>query len=112
MRVYYTQSFSPELNIHELCRLKLIVRIVMKIYPESAVVQLEFDKIKSLLAAHCKTDFAKEKAFIAAKYPFFFQIFLRIRFFDIEVRFFGTAIKKKRVTHYLLLYVKDMYCLK
>ena len=34
----------------------------MKIYPESAVVQLEFDKIKSLLAAHCKTDFAKDKA--------------------------------------------------
>src|SRR5689334_2031407 len=34
----------------------------MKIYPESAVVQLEFDKIKSLLAAHCKTDYAKEKA--------------------------------------------------
>src|SRR3954454_16860666 len=34
----------------------------MKIYPESAVVQLEFDKIKSLLVAHCKTDFAKNKA--------------------------------------------------
>ncbi|TKK70925.1 DNA mismatch repair protein MutS [Ilyomonas limi] len=34
----------------------------MKIYPESAVVQLEFDKVKSLLAAHCKTDFAKNKA--------------------------------------------------
>ena len=34
----------------------------MKTYPESAVVQLEFDKIKSLLAAHCKTDFAKDKA--------------------------------------------------
>ncbi len=34
----------------------------MKIYPESAVVQLEFDKIKSLLAAHCKTEYAKNKA--------------------------------------------------
>jgi hypothetical protein len=41
-----------------------------------------------------ETDLAKEKAFTAAKNPFFFQIFLRIRFFDIEVRFLGTAIQK------------------
>nr|YP_010261557.1 ribosomal protein L32 [Fagus longipetiolata]UIB40639.1 ribosomal protein L32 [Fagus longipetiolata] len=39
-------------------------------------------------------DFANEKAFNATQYPSLFQIFLRIRFFDIEVRFFGTAIKK------------------
>lgn len=52
-------------------------------------------------------DLAKEKALTAAKYPFFFQTFLRIRFFDIEVRFFGTAISKRLI---LLLYVKDMYC--
>ena len=37
-------------------------------------------------------DFPKENAFNAAQYPFFFQNFLRIRFFDTEVRFFGTAI--------------------
>nr|YP_009559870.1 ribosomal protein L32 [Alnus cremastogyne]AZV03504.1 ribosomal protein L32 [Alnus cremastogyne] len=39
-------------------------------------------------------DFANEKAFNAIQYPSIFQIFLRIRFFAIEVRFFGTAIKK------------------
>lgn len=39
-------------------------------------------------------DFPNEKAFNAVQYPPLFQIFLRIRFFDIEVRFFGTAILK------------------
>jgi hypothetical protein len=39
-------------------------------------------------------DFPNEKAFNAVEYPLPFQIFLRIRFFDIEVRFFGTAILK------------------
>jgi DNA mismatch repair protein MutS2 len=34
----------------------------MKIYPESATVQLEFDKIKALLKEHCKSDYAKQKA--------------------------------------------------
>jgi DNA mismatch repair protein MutS2 len=34
----------------------------MRLYPESAYLQLEFDKIKSLLAAHCQTEYAKEKA--------------------------------------------------
>ncbi len=34
----------------------------MKLYPESAVTQLEFDKIKTLLAAHCKTEYAQNKA--------------------------------------------------
>src|SRR3984893_4067238 len=34
----------------------------MKLYPESALVQLEFDKVKTLLAGHCKTEFAKAKA--------------------------------------------------
>jgi DNA mismatch repair protein MutS2 len=34
----------------------------MKVFPESALVQLEFDKIKALLHAHCKTEYAKEKA--------------------------------------------------
>ena len=41
-------------------------------------------------------DFANEKAFNAAQYPPFFQRFLRIRFFNIEVRFFGTAIQKRK----------------
>ena len=34
----------------------------MKIYPESALVQLEFDKIEALLAEQCNTEYARSKA--------------------------------------------------
>ncbi|MGE5519621.1 MAG: endonuclease MutS2 [Candidatus Dadabacteria bacterium] len=34
----------------------------MKLYPESAVAQLEFDKIKELLHQKCRTEYAKSKA--------------------------------------------------
>jgi DNA mismatch repair protein MutS2 len=34
----------------------------MRLYPESAAVQLEFDKVKALLKAHCATEYAKTKA--------------------------------------------------
>jgi DNA mismatch repair protein MutS2 len=34
----------------------------MKVYPESAPVQLEFDKIKNGLHERCRSDYAKEKA--------------------------------------------------
>ena len=34
----------------------------MKLFPESAYIQLEFDKIKTLLAAHCRSEYAIEKA--------------------------------------------------
>src|SRR4051794_644978 len=34
----------------------------MKLFPESALVQLEFDKIKDLLVEHCKSEFAKKQA--------------------------------------------------
>lgn len=34
----------------------------MKLYPESAAVQLEFDKVKFLLTDYCKTEYAKNKA--------------------------------------------------
>ena len=34
----------------------------MKLFPSSAVQQLEFDKIQALLASHCRTEFAKYKA--------------------------------------------------
>ncbi|HXS57203.1 MAG TPA: hypothetical protein VN726_13825 [Hanamia sp.] len=34
----------------------------MKLFPESAPHQLEFDKIKSLLAAHCRSEFARQRA--------------------------------------------------
>lgn len=34
----------------------------MKFFPESALVQLEFEKVKTLLEEHCNTLYAKEKA--------------------------------------------------
>lgn len=34
----------------------------MKFFPESALVQLEYEKVKTLLAQHCRTEYAKEKA--------------------------------------------------
>lgn len=34
----------------------------MKLYPEAAENQLEFDKVKALLLEHCRTEFAVEKA--------------------------------------------------
>ena len=35
---------------------------MMRLYPESALTQLEFDKIKELLAVLCNTDYSKNKA--------------------------------------------------
>src|ERR1043165_1159113 len=34
----------------------------MKLYPESAAIQLEFAKIKDLLIQHCSSEYAKQKA--------------------------------------------------
>lgn len=34
----------------------------MRLYPESATVQLEFDKIRNLLAQHCQSEYARSKA--------------------------------------------------
>src|SRR6185503_12742390 len=34
----------------------------MRLFPESAYVQLEFDKVKSLLAQHCRSEYAVAKA--------------------------------------------------
>lgn len=34
----------------------------MKFFPESALTQLEFDKVKALLEEHCKTEYAKNKS--------------------------------------------------
>jgi DNA mismatch repair protein MutS2 len=33
----------------------------MKLFPESAYLQLEFDKVKALLAAYCQTDHARSR---------------------------------------------------
>jgi len=34
----------------------------MKFFPETALVQLEYEKVKTLLALHCRTEYAKHKA--------------------------------------------------
>jgi len=34
----------------------------MRLYPETALTQLEFDKVRALLESHCKTHYAREKA--------------------------------------------------
>lgn len=34
----------------------------MKFFPDSALVQMEFDKVRALLAEHCKTEYALDKA--------------------------------------------------
>jgi DNA mismatch repair protein MutS2 len=34
----------------------------MKLFPESAYIQLEFNKVKELLANYCQTDHARTKA--------------------------------------------------
>ncbi len=34
----------------------------MKFFPDSALVQLEFEKVKTLLGEYCKTEYAKDKA--------------------------------------------------
>ncbi len=35
---------------------------MIKFFPDSALVQLEFEKVKVLLSAHCKTEYARAKA--------------------------------------------------
>lgn len=35
---------------------------MMRLYPDTALFQLEFDKVKALLEAHCKTVYARERA--------------------------------------------------
>jgi DNA mismatch repair protein MutS2 len=51
----------------------------MKFFPESALVQLEFEKIKELLALHCRTEFAKAKADVL-------RIHTRKEFIDVELQ--------------------------
>src|SRR5215217_4786734 len=51
----------------------------MKIYPESASVQLEFDKIRALLTEKCRTEYAKTKASNL-------RIHTRKEFIDIELK--------------------------
>lgn len=51
----------------------------MKLFPASAHLQLEFDKIRDLLAAHCQTDYARSKALEL-------RIHTRIEFVDTELK--------------------------
>lgn len=51
----------------------------MKYFPESALVQLEFEKVKELLVAHCKTVYAKEKAGVL-------RIHTRKEFIELELQ--------------------------
>jgi DNA mismatch repair protein MutS2 len=51
----------------------------MKLYPESAFLQLEFDKVRGLLAAHCQTQHAREKATSL-------RIHTRKEFIDLELK--------------------------
>ena len=37
-------------------------KIMMRLYPDTALYQLEFDKVKALLEAHCKTVYAQDRA--------------------------------------------------
>lgn len=51
----------------------------MRLFPESAYVQLEFDKIKSLLVQHCRSEYAIAKANDL-------RIHTKIEFIEIELR--------------------------
>lgn len=51
----------------------------MKLFPESAVVQLEFEKIKTLLETYCKTELARNKAREL-------RIHTRLPFIELELR--------------------------
>jgi DNA mismatch repair protein MutS2 len=51
----------------------------MRIFPESALAQLEFDKIKALLAEHCQTEYARTKAGDL-------RIHTRLEYIELELR--------------------------
>ncbi len=53
--------------------------VIMKLFPESAIVQLEFEKIRTLLEQHCKTEYAKQKSLGL-------RIHTRLSFIETELR--------------------------
>ena len=53
--------------------------LIMKLFPESAIVQLEFEKIRTLLEQHCKTEYAKQKSLGL-------RIHTRLSFIETELR--------------------------
>ncbi len=52
---------------------------MIRYFPESALVQLEFDKIKTLVTGHCQTEYAREKAASL-------RIHTRIEFIELELK--------------------------
>src|SRR3569833_1671497 len=65
----------------------------MKLYPETADVQLEFTKVKALLTEHCKGEYAKNKAQNL-------RIHTRKEFIELEL---------KQSNEYKLLVLQDQY---
>jgi DNA mismatch repair protein MutS2 len=51
----------------------------MKFFPESALQQLEYEKVKILLAEYCKSEYAKDKAVNL-------RIHTKKEFIDLELR--------------------------
>lgn len=65
----------------------------MRLYPETAAIQLEFDKVKELLFNHCKTVYAQEKADNL-------RIHTKKEFIELELR---------QTHEYKLLYQQSLY---
>ena len=65
----------------------------MKLFPATASVQLEFDKIRLLLAAHCKSDYSKSKAETL-------RIHTKLEFIEPEL---------KQTNEYKLILQNDLY---
>ena len=61
------------------CWLKNYLDNQMRLFPESAYIQLEFDKVKSLLAQHCRSEYAIAKGNEL-------RIHTRIEFIETELR--------------------------
>jgi DNA mismatch repair protein MutS2 len=53
---------NPVVNLREISRNLSVKILFLKLFPSSAYIQLEFDKVKSLLFTHCRCDYAKQKA--------------------------------------------------
>src|SRR5579872_6850053 len=72
-------GFKRSLSIRSFPFFLPLPSIMMRIFPESALVQLEFDKVKALLAAHCNTEYARGKALDL-------RIHTRREFIELELR--------------------------
>src|SRR6476469_8594801 len=69
----------------------------MRLYPESAVVQLEFDKIKNLVHEKCRSEYAREKATEL-------RIHTKKEFIDLELK---QAHEYKQLTEHSIHFPND-----